>query len=92
MIGSVRPGYGVEDIDVDVPLVMELFGAESEYMNVFVNKEGLNVIEAGFVRSDLGGLGDFVPGEIYVSGKLVNGDCFAGIDSFKVIGRSEANK
>ncbi|TFG46026.1 MAG: hypothetical protein E4H40_07700 [Candidatus Brocadiia bacterium] len=77
----------MKDIDANIPLMMEPFGAESQYINVFVDDAGITCIEAGFKRSSLAALGDFGPGKITVYGKLANGHCFAGVDSIRVIDR-----
>ncbi|MHC4648662.1 MAG: right-handed parallel beta-helix repeat-containing protein, partial [Planctomycetota bacterium] len=48
-------GYGVEDVDVSKPAECRLMDTgemvESEYLNVFVNEEGLVEVEAAFDRS-----------------------------------------
>jgi hypothetical protein len=62
-------------------------GIESEYMNVFINDAGLTCIEAGFKRADFGSMGDYGPAEITVQGRFINGNCFYGTDTIRVIDR-----
>ena len=79
--------YGVDDVDVDVLLMLEPLGIESQYMNVFINDAGLTCIEAGFKRADFGSMGNYGPAEITVHSRFINGNCFYGTATIKVIDR-----
>jgi hypothetical protein len=73
-----------EEVDVNRPAVLEPLGIESEYIEVFVNKEGLVEVLAAFDRSDFccsEPIGDLVT----VEGLSFAGQCFYGTDTVRVI-------
>jgi len=77
--------FGVGDVDVNQAAVIEPGGIESEYMNVFINDDGLLEIEAGFERAALCGLvvgGEAV--EIRVTGSLTSGQQFYGTGTVRI--------
>ena len=78
-------GFGVDDVDADTAAMIEPFGIESEYMNVFVTGDGLVEIEAPFNRSDFCAA-DIVDEsmEVTVTGRLTSGQYFYGSDSVKI--------
>jgi hypothetical protein len=78
-------GYSVYDVDVNTPATMEPLGIKSEYINVFINEDGLVEIEIGFDRAAvcLSGL-NYGPIEIAVVGMLTSGQYFYGIDTIRV--------
>jgi hypothetical protein len=78
-------GYSVYDVDVNTPATMEPLGIKSEYINVFINEDGLVEIEIGFNRAAvcLSGL-NYGPIEIAVVGMLTSGQYFYGIDTIRV--------
>ena len=78
-------GFGVDDVDADTPAEIEQLGIESEYMNVFINDEGLVKIEAAFRRGDFCAAIDYGPGEITVIGRLTSGQYFWGSDTIRII-------
>jgi len=78
-------GFGVDDVDADTPAEIEQLGIESEYMNVFINEEGLVEIEAAFRRGDFCAAIDYGPGEVTVIGRLTSGQYFCGSDTIRII-------
>ncbi|MHC4645264.1 MAG: right-handed parallel beta-helix repeat-containing protein, partial [Planctomycetota bacterium] len=88
-------GYGVEDVDVSKPAECRLMDTgemiESEYVNVFVNEEGLVEVEAAFDRSAFS-LCLSQPAERIVSviGLLAGagGQDFYGTDTIKIINKA----
>jgi subtilisin family serine protease len=87
-------GYGVEDVDVNEPAECRLMDTgetiESEYVNIFVNDEGLVEVEAGFERSAFA-LCLSQPAErtVTVMGMLAGtgGQDFYGTDTIKIINK-----
>jgi hypothetical protein len=79
--------FGVEDVDVNRAAVIKPGGIESEYMNVFINDDGLVEVEAAFERGKLCGCGE--PGgaemAIEVSGRLKSGQGFFGRDRIRIV-------
>jgi len=81
--------FGVGDVDANRPAEMEPLNVESEYINVFVNDEGLVELEVAFARSDLcGAAGDFDPAELTVTCWFTNGDAFYGVQTVTIIDKS----
>jgi hypothetical protein len=78
-------GFAVEDVDANTPAEIEQLGIESEYMNVFINEEGLVGIEAAFSRGDFCAAIDYGPGEVTVAGRLTSGQYFCGSDTIRII-------
>jgi len=77
--------FSVEDVDANRPAVIEPGGIESEYMNVFVNEDGLVEIEAAFSRDEFCSIvtGDEAI-EVTAIGRLTSGQQFYGTDIVKV--------
>ena len=66
--------------------VIEPVGIESEYINAFVNKDGLVELEIGFSRRAFCEVGmDYGPAEVKVVGKLTSGQVFYGTDTIKIL-------
>jgi len=82
----VLPGeYSVEDVDANRPAVVEPGDIESDYMNVFINDDGLVEIEAAFERSAFCGIvTDGEPVQVRVVGSLTSGQQFYGTDTIKI--------
>jgi hypothetical protein len=78
-------GFLPDDVDTNTPAVIEQLGIESEYMNVFINEDGLVEVEAAFSRSDFCGAIDYGPGEVTVAGRLTSGQYFYGTDTIKIV-------
>jgi len=78
--------FSMADVDANRPAEMEPLNVESEYINVFVNDEGLIEVVAGFARRAFCEAG-LVDGEVTVTGRLMNGRYFYGVDSIRVIDR-----
>ena len=79
-------GFVVEDVDVNTPATLEPVGIESDYINVFINEEGLVEIEIAFDRADFCGAGiNYGPAEIMVVGLLTSGRYFYGSDTIRII-------
>ncbi len=75
-----------EDVDVNRPAVLEPLGVESEYIEVFVDKEGIVEVVAAFGRSEFCSCEPL--GEAFiVEGLSFAGQCFYGVDSIRVIDR-----
>jgi hypothetical protein len=78
-------GFVVEDVNASSPARIEPGCIESEYLNVFVNEDGLVEIEAAFDRAEFCGL---APGdqtmEVTVVGWLASGQQFYGTDTIKI--------
>ncbi|HUW19455.1 MAG TPA: metallophosphoesterase [Sedimentisphaerales bacterium] len=82
-------GYRIEDVDKNVPAVVEPLGIESGYMNVFVNDCGLVVVEAAFARAEFCGAGiDGNSVDVAVTGLLTSGRRFCGTDTIKVVDKT----
>jgi hypothetical protein len=82
-------GSSPNDVDTNTPAVVALFGVESDYMNIFINEDGLVEIEACFSRSDFcrSAISDDDT-EVIVIGLLNDGRNFYGTDTIKVMDRS----
>jgi parallel beta-helix repeat protein len=75
----------VSDVDVNTPATMEPFGIESEYINAFINEDGLVEIEIAFNHAAVCGSGlDYGPHGIAIVGMLTNGQYFYGTDTIRV--------
>jgi len=77
-------GFLVEDVDVNRPAWIEPLGIESDYMNVFINEDGLVEIEAGFARAAFCAAGP-IDGTVTVIGAFGSGQYFYGTDTIKII-------
>ena len=78
-------GFVVDDVDADTPAEIEQLGIGSEYMNVFINEDGLVEIEVAFRRGDFCAAIDYGPGEVTVAGRLTSGQYFYGTDTIRII-------
>ncbi len=78
-------GFGVGDVDADTPAKIGQLGIESEYMNVFINEEGLVEIEAAFRRGDFCAGVDFGPAELTVTSRLIDERYLYGTDTIRII-------
>jgi len=77
--------YKVEDVDANRPAILKPGDVESEYMNVFINDDGLVEIEAAFNRSDFCSIVTGAePMEVMVAGWLTSGQQFYGTDTIKI--------
>jgi len=82
-------GFMVEDVDAGKPAKIEPLGIESEYINVFINEDGLVEIEAAFGRAAFcSAATDYGPAEVTVVGLLASGQNFYGTDTIKIINKS----
>jgi probable HAF family extracellular repeat protein len=78
-------GHSVEDVDANSPAkIVAPFELECEYMNAFVNDDGLVEIEAAFSRSDFCGFGP-IDANVVVEGTLTTGERFRGQDRIKIV-------
>jgi predicted outer membrane repeat protein/parallel beta-helix repeat protein len=77
-------GFEVEDVDTSRPAEVEQFQLASEYMEVFLNEEGLVAVVAVFDRSAFCSIGP-LEGEIAVVGYLTSGRRFRGTDTIKIV-------
>jgi len=79
-------GFVVEDVDANTPATLEPVGIESDYINVFINEDGLVEIEIAFDRADFCGAGiDYGPAEVTVMGRLSDCRYFYGTDTIRII-------
>jgi len=77
-------GFTVEDVNTNSPAkIIEPFIADSNYMDVFINEDGLVKIMAAFDRDDFCSNGSML-GDIVVIGKLTNGQYFYGTDTIRI--------
>jgi hypothetical protein len=77
--------YTVEDVDVNTPAVVQPGDIESDYINVFINEEGLVGVEAAFDRREFCGIvTDGQPMEVSVIGSFISGQQFCGTDTIKI--------
>ncbi|MHC4150209.1 MAG: right-handed parallel beta-helix repeat-containing protein, partial [Planctomycetota bacterium] len=82
-------GFVVEDVDANAPAVVEPGQIESDYINVFLNNDGLVEIEATFDRAEFCSIvtgGESM--EVRVVGSLTSGQQFYGTAAIKVIDKS----
>jgi len=82
-------GFAVDDVNANIPATLRFLGAESqsEYMNIFINEDGLVEIEAAFDRAAFCTNGP-AEGTVKVIGLFTNGHYFYGTDSIKIINNS----
>ena len=79
-------GFEVNAVDVNSPAEIWPLGIESDYINVFINEDGLVEIEIGFDRANFCSAGiDYGPAEVTVIGKLMTGQNFYGTDTIRII-------
>jgi len=82
-------GFDINDVDVNSPAKLWPFGIGSEYIDAFINEEGLVEIEIGFERVVFCGVEiDNSPIEVIVIGKLTTGQDFYGKDTIRIIDKS----
>ena len=81
-------GYWREDVDVNVPAVAVTMGAESEYIMVLGNDDGLTGVQVGFDREAFcAHLAETGQIEVTVVGSLTTGQYFYGTDTIRIIAR-----
>jgi hypothetical protein len=83
-------GFVVDDVDVNRPCkLVEPFEPDvaSDYVNVFVNGDGLVEVEAMFIRSAFCSAGP-LDGSVVVVGRLTDGRSFVGTDTIRAVDRS----
>ena len=86
---TLPEGFVIEDMDANTPGVIVLLGIESDYINVFINEDGLVELEIGFERAAFCAAGiDYGPAEVMVIGKLTSGQDFYGTDTIRIIGNN----
>ncbi len=78
-------GFAVEDVDVNTPAKLCPLGIESDYINAFINEDGLVEIEIGFGRAAFCGRTDYGPADVIVVGLLTTGQYFYGTDTIRII-------
>ncbi|MHC4213076.1 MAG: hypothetical protein ACYSWP_06865 [Planctomycetota bacterium] len=77
--------YGLDDVDANIPAVLEPGDIESDHMNVFVNDDGLVEIQAAFDRAEFCSIAtDTEPIEVRVVGSLTSAQQFYGTDTIKI--------
>jgi len=77
-------GFSVEDINTNSPArIVEPFTADSVYMDVFLNEDGLVKIMAAFDRAVFCSNGS-AQGNVVVIGRLTNGQYFYGTDTIRI--------
>jgi len=79
-------GFLPEDVHTNTPAVIVPLGIESDYINVFINEDGLVEIEAAFSRSDFcGSAATDDATDVMVIGLLTSGQNFYGTDTIKIL-------
>jgi hypothetical protein len=79
-------GFGVNDVGVDTPAKIWPFGIESEYIDIFINEDGLVEIEIAFDRRDFcRAAADNESVEVKIVGSLTNGLYYYGTDTIRII-------
>ncbi len=79
-------GFSAGQIDTNAPAVFEPAGIESDYVNVFVNEEGLVEVEFAFDRSAFCAAPmAHGPIEVSVAGSLISGQYFYGTDTISIM-------
>jgi len=78
-------GFELKDVDADTPAALEPLAIESDYINHFINEEGLVEIEIAFNRADFcdAATSDGLI-EVTVIGALTTGQYFYGTDTIKL--------
>jgi len=83
-------GFTTDDVDADTPAVIEPFGIESDYIDVFINEDGFVEIEAAFSRTAFCSVATSdKPVEVTVTGLLTSGRQFYGTDFIKITYRRQ---
>ena len=83
-------GFTADDIDTDTPALIEPLGIESNYIDVFMNKDGFVEIVAAFSRADIcGALMANDPVEVTVIALLTTGRQFYGTAFVTIIDRRQ---
>ncbi len=78
--------FSAGQIDANTPAVFEPAGIESDYINVFVNEEGLVEVETAFDRSAFCAAPmDYGSIEVSVAGSLISGQYFYGTDTISIM-------
>ena len=79
-------GFTADDVDANTPArVIEPVEIESDYIDVFINEDGLVEIEIGFDRAAFCAGIDYGPAEVTVVGLLTSGQYFVGSDTIRII-------
>ncbi|MHC4574788.1 MAG: right-handed parallel beta-helix repeat-containing protein [Planctomycetota bacterium] len=78
-------GFGVDDVDVNTPAVIEPLGIESSYVSAIIGEDRLVKIEIAFGRADFCSSTDYGPAEVSVVGALTAGQYFYGADTIRII-------
>jgi len=78
-------GFTVHDVDANTPAIILPLGIESEYINVFLNRDRFVEVEAAFPRTDFCPLPDFGPALVTVEALLTTRQPFRGTDSIRII-------
>ena len=76
-----------QEIDINTPLFVTPLGIESNYMNVFLNADGMVAIEAGFDRNNFANALAPITSSEYscdIKGILISGQPFYGTSSFRI--------
>ena len=79
-------GFTVHDVDVNTPAVLTFLAVsvESQYINAFLNNEGLTELEIAFGHSVFCHAGS-AQGRVTVTGLFTNGSYFRGDDTIKIV-------
>ncbi|MBL7215353.1 MAG: right-handed parallel beta-helix repeat-containing protein [Phycisphaerae bacterium] len=77
--------FQLENVDINTPAFLEPFSIDSEYINAFVNQEGIVEIEIAFARADLCNvIINAGTVEVSVTGAFATGQYFYGTDTINL--------
>ena len=83
---TLPTGFSPEDIDCNVPALLEPFGIESENMQVFTDSQGRLRLKITFSRDELcAAVWDNTTVEVTVICAFTDGDYFYGSDTIRII-------
>lgn len=83
---TLPEGFTTEEVDSNISGEIDSLGVEADYVDVFVDEDGLVRVEMAFDRTALcDALADCGTIEITVKCLIANGRCFYGTDIIKII-------
>jgi subtilisin family serine protease len=79
-------GFAVDDVDTNTPAVLSFLGisVQSQYVNAFINEDGLVKLEIAFDHSVFCHAGS-AQGTVKVTGLFTDGSYFRGADTIKIV-------
>jgi hypothetical protein len=80
-------GFMIDDVDANKAATIEQLGLESEYINIFLNEDGLVEMEIGFDRGEFCAAAACGLAELTVVAGFTNGEEFWGADTIRIFAR-----